>query len=101
MKHMTAYETDLQEWLKTSANAAAYLNAVLEEGDKTAMLLALREVAQANGGMTAIAEKAHVKRESLYQMLSRRGNPELTSLFNILHGMGLTITIQPMPGGGL
>jgi probable addiction module antidote protein len=101
MKQMTAYETDLQEWLKTSANAAAYLNAVLEEGDKTAMLLALREVAQANGGMTAIAEKAHVKRESLYQMLSRRGNPELTSLFNILHGMGLTITIQPMPGGGL
>lgn len=101
MKQMTAYETDLQEWLKTSANAAAYLNAVLEEGDKTAMLLALREVAQANGGMTAIAEKAHVKRESLYQMLSRRGNPELTSLFNILHGMGLTITIQPMPGGGV
>jgi len=100
MKQMTAYETDLQEWLKTSANAAAYLNAVLEEGDKTAMLLALREVAQANGGMTAIAEKAHVKRESLYQMLSRRGNPELTSLFNILHGMGLTITIQPMPGSG-
>lgn len=50
MKQMTAYETDLHEWLKTSANAAAYLNAVLEEGDKTAMLLALREVAQANGG---------------------------------------------------
>jgi len=59
-------------------------------------LLALREVAQANGGMTAIAERSHVKRESLYQMLSKRGNPELTSLFNVLHGMGLTITIQPM-----
>lgn len=51
--------------------------------------------------MTAIAEKAHVKRENLYQMLSRRGNPKLTSLFNILHGTDLTITIQPMPGGGL
>lgn len=53
----------------------------LEEGDKAAMLLALREVTQ------AIVERAHVKRENLYQMLSRRGNPELTSLFNILHGM--------------
>jgi probable addiction module antidote protein len=96
MKHMTDYESDLHEWLKSPGNAAAYLNAVLEEGDKSAMLLALREVAQANGGMAAIAEKAHVKRESLYQMLSKRGNPELTSLFNVLHGMGLTITIQPM-----
>jgi len=96
MKHMTDYETDLHEWLKSPENAAAYLNAVLEEGDKSAMLLALREVAHANGGMAAIAERSHVKRESLYQMLSKRGNPELTSLFNVLHGMGLTITIQPM-----
>ncbi|MGK2905848.1 MAG: addiction module antidote protein [Desulfuromonadales bacterium] len=95
MKTMTDYEQDLHEWLKSPENAAAYLNAVLEEGDKSAMLLALREVAQANGGMSVIAERAHVKRESLYQMLSKRGNPELTSLFNILHGMGLTITIQP------
>jgi len=96
MKHMTDYESDLHEWLKSPENAAAYLNAVLGEGDKSAMLLALREVAQANGGMAAIAERSHVKRESLYQMLSKRGNPELTSLFNVLHGMGLTITIQPM-----
>ena len=96
MKHMTDYESDLHEWLKSPKNASAYLNAVLEEGDKTAMLMALREVAQANGGMAAIAERSHVKRESLYQMLSKRGNPELTSLFNVLHGMGLTITIQPL-----
>jgi len=47
MKHMTDYESDLHEWLKSPENAAAYLNAVLEEGDKSAMLLALREVAQA------------------------------------------------------
>lgn len=50
MKHMTDYESDLHEWLKSPENAAAYLNAVLEEGDKSAMLLALREVAQANDG---------------------------------------------------
>jgi len=50
MKHLTDYETDLYEWLKAPENLSAYLNAVLEEGDKSAMLLALREVAQANGG---------------------------------------------------
>jgi len=45
MKPMTDYEEDLREWLKSPENAASYLNAVLEEGDKSAMLLALREVA--------------------------------------------------------
>ena len=42
MKHMTDYETDLHEWLKSPKNAAAYLNAVLGEGDKSAMLLGKR-----------------------------------------------------------
>ena len=48
MKQMTDYESDLQEWLKSPENAAAYLNAVLEEGDESAMLLALREVTRAS-----------------------------------------------------
>jgi probable addiction module antidote protein len=45
--------------------------------------------------MAAVAERAHVKRESLYRMLSTRGNPALSSLLSILHGMGLKMTIQP------
>jgi probable addiction module antidote protein len=45
--------------------------------------------------MAAVAEKAHLKRESLYRMLSPRGNPALSNLFAILHGMGLKMTIQP------
>ena len=57
------------------------------------MLLALRNIAEAEGGMAAVAEKAHVKRESLYRMLSSRGNP--ANLLSILHGMGLKMTIQP------
>ena len=45
--------------------------------------------------MCAVAEKAHVKRESLYRMLSPRGNPALSNLLSILHGMGVKMTIQP------
>jgi probable addiction module antidote protein len=89
------YHTEHIEWLKDPENAAGYLNAVIEEGDKDALLLALRNVAEAEGGMAAVAERAHVKRESLYRMLSTRGNPALSNLLTILHGMGLKMTIQP------
>jgi probable addiction module antidote protein len=83
------------EWLKDEENAAEYLNAALAEGDRDGLLLALRNIAEARGGMAAVAEKAHVPRESLYRMLSTRGNPALSNLLSILHGMGLKMTIQP------
>ncbi len=83
------------EWLKDEQNAAEYLNAALEDGDRDGLLQALRNIAEAKGGMALVAEKAHVKRESLYRMLSTRGNPGLSNLLSILHGMGLKMTIQP------
>lgn len=95
MRPMTDYEQDLHEWLKDSENAAEYLNAAIEDGDKEVILLAMRRVAQASGGMAAVAERAHIKRENLYRALSKRGNPELKTLFNILHSMGLRLAILP------
>lgn len=95
MTHTTDYQRDLIEALKDPAEAAAYLNAALEEGDKEAFLLALRNIAEANGGMKAVAEKAHLNRESLYRTLSRKGNPEIRTLFNLLHGVGLRLSVTP------
>mgnify|MGYP000930784136 FL=1 len=95
MTHITDYQRDLIEALKDPAEAAAYLNAALEEGDKETFLLALRNIAEANGGMKAVAEKAHLNRESLYRTLSRRGNPEIRTLFNLLHGVGLRLSVTP------
>ena len=89
------YHTEHIEWLKDPENAAGYLNAVIAEGDKDALLLALRNIAEAEGGMAVVAEKAHLKRESLYRMLSTHGNPALSNLLSILHGMGLKMIIQP------
>jgi len=83
------------EWLKDPANAAAFLNAVIEDNDKEAFLLALRDVAQANGGMTTIAKKTHVSRSSLYKTLSKQGNPEFNSISKLLHSMGLRLTVEP------
>ena len=95
MRRMTEDQRDLIEALKDPAEAAEYLNAAIEEGDKETFLLALRNVAEAHGGMKVIAEKASVNRVSLYRSLSRRGNPEIKTLFTLLRCMGLRLAVEP------
>ncbi|MBI5461881.1 MAG: putative addiction module antidote protein [Gammaproteobacteria bacterium] len=87
-----AYEEVLLEDLKDPAEAAAYLEAALEDADPAVFLLALRQVAQAQG-MANVARKAHVGRESLYKTLSENGNPELRTINRLLHAMGLRLSV--------
>lgn len=94
-KKITSYQEDLIEALRDPRKAASYLNAAIEESDRAVFLLALRNVAEAHGGMTRIARKARLNRESMYKMLSRRGNPEVKSILKLLHSMGLKLTIEP------
>ena len=98
MNKSVPYEDDLYNWLQDAGNAAGYINAAIEDGDKAVLLLALRDVAKSRGGMAAVAEKAHLGRESLYKMLSKRGNPEFKSIASVLHGMGLRLTVEPETG---
>ena len=94
-KKITTYQEDLIEALKDPLEAAAYLNAAIEEGDRELFLLALRNVAEARGGMTALSQKSKLNRESLYRMLSKNGNPEIKSILTLLHAMGLKLSIEP------
>lgn len=73
--------------------AEQYLNAALEEDDPELFLLALRNVAEAQGGIAQLADKAKLNRESLYRMLSDRGNPELRSLDALLHALGFRLAV--------
>jgi probable addiction module antidote protein len=59
-------------------------------------MLALRQVAQAQGGLATIARKARLTREATYRMLSKSGNPELRSLSAILKASGLRIAVKPI-----
>ena len=94
MSRKSSYQKDLVESLKDPREAAAYLNAAIEENDRAIFLLALRNVAKAHGGMASIAEKAKLNRESLYRMLSKKGNPEIESLYSLLNAMGLRLAIE-------
>jgi probable addiction module antidote protein len=93
MKKSTAYQQNLIESLRDAGEAEEYLNAALEEDDPELFLLALRNVAEAQGGMGQLAEKAKLNRESLYKMLSERGNPELRSLDALLHALGFRLAV--------
>jgi probable addiction module antidote protein len=68
---------------------------MLEDGDARAVPVALRTVADAVGGMTALADKTGLSRETLYRTLSERGNPRLDTLAAILAAFGLRLTVQP------
>jgi probable addiction module antidote protein len=89
-----SYREDLMKALKDPAERVAYLNAALEDGDSRILLKALRDVADANGGIGTLASQTHLARESLYRMLSHKGNPELGSLEKILHSFGLKLSVQ-------
>ena len=68
-----------------------------KEEDRAVFLLALRNVAKAHGGMASIAEKANLNRESLYRMLSKKGNPEIASIHVLLRAMGLRFAVEAKP----
>lgn len=74
-----------------------YLRATLEQADEegghAALLAALRHVAEAQG-MAKVAERAGIKRESLYRALSPKGNPTMKTLAAILEAAGLRLSIE-------
>jgi probable addiction module antidote protein len=80
--------------LKTDAERAAYLEALLEEGDSRVITLGLRELAESAGGMAVLAKRTGLSRETLYRTLSRRGNPRLDTLAALLHAMGLRLSVS-------
>lgn len=95
MKKMRNYKDHLYKRLKNPKDAAAYLNAALEDEDPNVFLIALKDIAEAKGGISRLAKEAELNRESLYRTLSARGNPRLHSLIAILHACKLNISIRP------
>ncbi len=88
------YRESLLESLKNPDAAAQYLNACLEDEDARVFLLALRDVAEAHGGIRALSRNANLNRESLYRMLSKSGNPSLDSLAAVLHACGMRLAVE-------
>lgn len=76
--------------------APVYLHQALieidEEGGYEGFMLALRHVIEATGGMSAVAKRAGVSRESLYKSLSPTGNPSFKRVAALASATGYPIS---------
>ncbi len=95
MKDKSHDEAMAELFREDSAYALQLLNAILADGDQGELMIALRQMAKAFGGVQTVAEKAHLNPTQLYRTLSPEGNPSLSSLSAILKAMGLRIAVQP------
>jgi probable addiction module antidote protein len=87
------YKDDLNGRLRDPEYAAEYLAQVLAQKDNAAFLIALKDVIEAGKGMGTLARHIKLKRPSLYKILSKRGNPTLTTLQEILNPLGLRVSV--------
>jgi probable addiction module antidote protein len=92
------HERELAELRADRELAVEYLKAAMESlddpDDRAAGLLALRTVAEAYGGLAAVAAEAGISRESLYRALSPKGNPTLKTLLAVLKTVGLRLSVE-------
>jgi probable addiction module antidote protein len=83
---------DSAAYLKSDEDIARYLEAVFEDGDPSLVAAALGDVARAKG-MSQIAQRAGLGRESLYKALSTDGNPEFATVLRVMRALGLKIKV--------
>ncbi len=88
-------EAVIRQLRDNSEFAVEYLRSALEDDDEPGVLLiALRRIAEARGGIAKVAKAAGVERESLYRALSVRGNPRLSTLVAVTKAVGLKLTVE-------
>jgi probable addiction module antidote protein len=97
-KDITSVSNDeymIRELRKNPKFAVEYLKVALEDTEEPAVLLiALRRIAEARGGLAKVAKAAGIERESLYRALSARGNPRLSALVAVTKAVGLKLTVE-------
>jgi probable addiction module antidote protein len=99
MKDKTHDDAMAEVYRKDPAYAMQLLNAILEDGDQSEFLIALRQMAKAFGGVQAVAEQAQLNPTQLYRTLSPDGNPALSNFSAILKAMGMRLSVQAAVGG--
>jgi probable addiction module antidote protein len=94
MKDRNHDESMAELFKEDPAYAVEMLNAILEDGEQGELLIALRQMTKAFGGVQDVAQKANLNPTQLYRTLSVEGNPELRSLSAILKAMGLRLAVE-------
>jgi len=91
-KKTKTFPYDSAEYLDTNEAINAYMEEALETDDPAFIAKALGTIARARG-MSRIAKKAGLSRESLYKALSTEGNPEFATIIRVMQALGLKFSI--------
>ncbi len=84
----------IAEYLDNEKIVAKYLNMVSESEDPALFLRAIGHIARSKG-MSLIAEKTGLGRESLYKALDEKAHPRFETIFKVLNAMGIQMTLVP------
>jgi probable addiction module antidote protein len=96
VKSSITHEEAMAEMYRNDPELARdMLNSILEDGNQAELLIVLRQMTKAFGGVQAVAEKANLNPTQLYRTLSPDGNPALSSFTAIVKAMGMKICLQP------
>jgi probable addiction module antidote protein len=87
----TAY--DAAEYLDTAEAVTIFMEEALETNDPAFITHCLGVVARSEG-MSEVASKTGLSRESLYRALSKEGNPEFATIIKVLAALGLRLTVS-------
>lgn len=94
MARLKTTRWDVGDDLDSPERISGYLEAAFEDGDPSLIAAALGDIARAKG-MTDLARKAGLGRESLYKSLSADGNPALSTVLQVLRALGLELRAVP------
>jgi len=77
--------------LNSAKAVDAYMADALDSNDPAVIAHALGTIARARG-MSRVAKKAGLSRESLYKALGPSGNPELGTIIRVMRALGLKLS---------
>lgn len=82
------------EMLRTDPEfRAAMINEAMRDGDHSDMLILLRQLTLAEGGMKVIAQRTGLNETALYRLMSADGNPSLKNLSKVLDSLNLQLSV--------
>lgn len=89
---VTTRKWDASEYLDSPEMIREYLKASFEDGDSEQLLIAIGNVAKAQG-MSEIARKSKLSRQNLYKALSEDSSPKFDTVKKVVEALGCKLAI--------
>ena len=99
LKNTGDFKEGLIEDLRDTDEALSFLEVMLEgyqeDKDERVLMMALGDIAKAQGGIGKLAKRLKVSRPHLYEILSGKHSPRLDNTLDIISGLGFKVKLEP------